>query len=358
MRAQHLRAGADRQRIALDLEPHPFVAVPVGDRARVERQAERVDRLERVGGGVVDLEEPLDPFGIEEGLVGRHAEARPTPVATEGDAAEADLVGNPAAQIGSSGGVEIGLAHLLVGDEIGEEGRAAFGADLHGPGREPAHAVLDAFDQRLAAFAQRAGARGRVVEIEVDLGGGRDGELGEVVDHRGAVLGILHDALNAVQQVILERRLRILAQTAKLAGDLALHLLGGAFRAEVADALDFRGPEHVLLLELAADEGAHVAALGHLLLGGRAAFGERDQRQRAVPALDHDGARAHAARREQAGARQDRGLEGDVFQRAGEFDDGEGIAFEDIHGGHGNASFEGLISGRGCRPPAARHGRR
>ena len=66
--------------------------------------------------------------------------------------------------------------------------------------------------QRLRS-APEAGAR--IVEIEIDLGGGRDAELGEVVDHRGAVLGILHDALNAVQQVIFEGRLRILAQTAK-----------------------------------------------------------------------------------------------------------------------------------------------
>ena len=55
--------------------------------------------------------------------------------------------------------------------------------------------------------------------------------------------------------MIFERRLRILAQTAELSGDLALHLLGGTFRAEVTNALDFRSPEHVLFLELAADEG-------------------------------------------------------------------------------------------------------
>ncbi len=76
------------------------------------------------------------------------------------------------AQIGCRGGVEVGLAHLLVGDEIGEEGRAAFGADLHGAGREPAHRVLDALDQRLAALAQRPGGRARIVEVEVDSAAG------------------------------------------------------------------------------------------------------------------------------------------------------------------------------------------
>jgi hypothetical protein len=36
-----------------------------------------------------------------------------------------------------------------VGDEVGEEARAALGAELHRAGREPAHARLDVLDQRL-----------------------------------------------------------------------------------------------------------------------------------------------------------------------------------------------------------------
>ena len=322
--AQHLRAGADRQRVALDLEAHPFVAVAIRDHPRIERQADGVDRLEGVGGGVVDLEQPLDALGVEIRLVGRHAEAEPAAIAAEGDAAEADLLAHAAAQIGRRGGVEIRLAHLLVGDQIGEEGRAAFGAQLHLTGGQPAERVLDALDQRLAALAQRARGRRRVVEIEVDLRRGRDAELGVVVDDGRPVLGVLHHALDAVEEVELEGGLGVVAQPAQLARDLGLHLLHGGFRAEVADRLDFRGPEHVLLLELPADKRAHLAAFGDLALVGRAALGERDQRQRAVAALDHHGARAHAAGAEEPRARQDRGLEGDVFQRPGQLDDGDG----------------------------------
>ena len=168
---------------------------------------------------------------------------------------------DPAAEIGGGRGVEVGLAHLLVGDEIGEEGRAAFGAELHRAGGEPAHARLDVLDQRLAALAERARGRRGVVEVEVDLRGRGDGELGEVVHHRRPVLGVLHQPLDAVQQVVLEGRLGVGAQPPQPAGDLDLHLLRLALRAEGADALDLGGPDHVLLLELAADEGAHVAPL-------------------------------------------------------------------------------------------------
>jgi hypothetical protein len=75
------------------------------------------------------------------------------------------------------------------------------------------------------------------------------------------------------------------------------------------DAPELGGPEHVLRPELAQDEGAHRAAFRHLLRTGRAAFGERDQQERAVPAFDHDGARAQAAGSEEVRTRQDRGLE-------------------------------------------------
>ena len=135
-----------------------------------------------------------------------------------------------------------------MGHEIGEEGRAAFGADLHGAGREPAHRVLDALDQRLAALAERPGGRARIVEVEVDLGGRRDAELGEVVHHRRVVFRILHQPLDAVQEVVFEGGLGVLAELAQAVGHLGLHLLGGALRAEVADGLDLGGPEHVLLL--------------------------------------------------------------------------------------------------------------
>jgi hypothetical protein len=77
------------------------------------------------------------------------------------------------------------------------------------------------------------------------------------------------------------------------------------------NTLDRGGPEHVLRPELAHDEGTHLAAFRHLLLVGRAAFGEGDQRQRAVPAFDHDGARAQAAGSEEVRPRRDRGFEGD-----------------------------------------------
>ena len=261
---------------------------------------------------------------------------------------------DPAPEIGGGRGVEVGLAHLLVGDEVGEEGRAALGAELHRAGGEPAHARLDVLDQRLAALAERARGRRGVVEVEVDLRGRGDGELGEVVHHRRAVLGVLHQPLDAVQQVVLEGRLGVGAQPPQPAGDLDLHLLRLALRAEGADALDLGGPDHVLLLELAADEGAHVAPLGHLLVVGRAALGERDQRQRAVAALDHHGARAHAAVAEEAGARERRRLEGDVLQSPGELDDREGVALEDVHAGH----VRRLLSGPGCPRPRARHGRR
>lgn len=40
-RSQHLRAGADWQRDALDLKADPRVAVPAGDHAGIERQAQR-----------------------------------------------------------------------------------------------------------------------------------------------------------------------------------------------------------------------------------------------------------------------------------------------------------------------------
>jgi hypothetical protein len=145
--------------------------------------------------------------------------------------------------------------------------------------------------------APEAGAR--IVEVEVDLGRGRDAELGEVVHDRGVILRVQHPPLDAVQQVVLEGGLGVLAELAQPVRDLGLHLLGRALRAEVADGLDLGGPEHVLLLELAADEGAHLAPVGHLLLVGRPAFGERDQRERAVAALDHDGAGPDAARAEE-----------------------------------------------------------
>jgi hypothetical protein len=49
--AQHLRPGADRQRVAFDLEAYPFIPFTIWDHAGIERQAHGVDRLEGIGGG-------------------------------------------------------------------------------------------------------------------------------------------------------------------------------------------------------------------------------------------------------------------------------------------------------------------
>ncbi len=150
-------------------------------------------------------------------------------------------------------------------------------AQLHRAGGKAAEGFLDAFDQRLTALAQGTGSGRTIGEIEIHLGRRGDGELGEVIDHRGTVLVVQHLALNAVQQVVLKSGLGVRAQPAQTAGDFRLDLRGFTFAAKGADALDFRGPEHVLLLELAADKSAYIAPLRHLAVIGRATFGKRDQ---------------------------------------------------------------------------------
>jgi hypothetical protein len=72
--------------------------------------------------------------------------------------------------------------------------------------------------------------------------------------------------------VILKSGLCVGTKTTQAAGDLGLDLLGLAVGAKGANALDFRSPEHVLLLELAAHERAYIAAFGGLLVIGRTAF--------------------------------------------------------------------------------------
>ena len=79
----------------------------------------------------------------------------------------------------------------------------------------------------------------RVVEIEIDLGRRRDAKFGVVVDDRGPILGVLHHALDAVEEVDFEGGFRVVAKPRHLAGHFGLHLLGCSFRAEIADGLDF-----------------------------------------------------------------------------------------------------------------------
>ena len=99
-----------------------------------------------------------------------------------------------------------------------------------GTGGKAAHRVLDAFDQRLAAFAQRTRGRGGVIEIKIHFRCRGDAELGEVVHHCGPIARVFQQPLDAVEKVIFEGRLGVVAQAAQLAGDLGLHLLGGGLQ--------------------------------------------------------------------------------------------------------------------------------
>ncbi len=74
-----------------------------------------------------------------------------------------------------------------------------------------------------------------IVEVDVYLGRRCDAELGEVVDHRGGVLRVLHQPLVAVQEVVLEGGLGVLAPLAQTIGHFGRNLLSGAFGADVTD---------------------------------------------------------------------------------------------------------------------------
>ena len=72
--------------------------------------------------------------------------------------------------------------------------------------------------------------RRRVVKIKNHLRGGSDAELGEIVHDGGTIAGVFHQPLDAVEQVVLEGGLGIIAQAAQLAGDFSLDLLGGGLQ--------------------------------------------------------------------------------------------------------------------------------
>ena len=91
-----------------------------------------------------------------------------------------------------------------------------------GTGGKAAHHILDAFNQGLTAFAQAPRGRGGVVEIKIHLRGRGDAELSEGVYHGGTVARVLHQPLDAFEEVILEGGLGINAQAAQLAGDFGL----------------------------------------------------------------------------------------------------------------------------------------
>ena len=168
-----------------------------------------------VGGGVVDLEQPLDAFGIKNSALSvgtpKAKEHRPDTggrwIPPEADLSSPTL---PRRSAAGNGGVffEIGLAHLLCAPlprSAKGEGRAAFGPrQLHLARRRGHPACLELYDQRLAALPKRV-PRGRASccrDRSRPPCGRRDAELGEVVDHRGPVARVpLPMPLDAVVEV-------------------------------------------------------------------------------------------------------------------------------------------------------------
>jgi len=79
--------------------PDPFITIPVGNGPGVERQAKSVHRLEGVGRGMVDLEQPLDgccQTNANQSLQGRwsclSSRAEITPLGKSGGTVELELV--------------------------------------------------------------------------------------------------------------------------------------------------------------------------------------------------------------------------------------------------------------------------
>ena len=280
-------------------------------------------------------------------LVGVDADTATAAVIGPGDAAEVEgametagarvNVGAPQAR--RVGIALVGVAHLLVGDEVIEESVPAqrHNARIGNAIEDRRHLADDAS----ALLAEHALGRGRIVEIEIELGRRRLAELGEVVEEHRSV-GIEKPAgLQDVDAVVLLGEREELRGLRGPLGDLGLEPLDRHLFAEGPDLLDLVGIDGVIDLEVRDAEAAHRALALAEGLTRTAAGACLDQD--AVLGLvllngDVEGIDAH--RLEQVHLADEGGDVGDLAERIRETHDAEGVLGEDVHDRHGVRSPE------------------
>jgi hypothetical protein len=194
--------------------------------------------------------------------------------------------------------------------------------------------VLDLPADVMALLLHCPCGRACIVEIEVDLGVLADPELGEqVVDHRTAV-GIQDLALDRADAEMLERRVHLGRHLGEPLVHHRLHALQQALRAEGTDSLDLVGEDGVLEGDMRYHEGAGLPRVVGVLDRGCPSGRGLDQVEAALLLFDHDRGGGHTLLPEQTELTDPARDVGHLVDGVGERHHGEGVAGEDVQGGH------------------------